>query len=490
MACFHNALSVRFVAESLPLAPTFDVLSTKNDDDDKNSTTASSLDFESIFASAKPAQSSPSRNDKKGTSFDWAPFGYAQSDLGPRLTHFLGAVELYCGREIALEAARRAFFDLDGDTGNIPYEGAQLLATLSKKYNPQNVSKALLAAQGLNTRFLSRSIVVRLKGRNAEKKSSDDTKVEEAERQDEDEEIHQQQDEKGEEAETMTGTTNSSKNVQVHNVDNNNNKSAMTMLNNSNTQKISPSSHALGPGMLNMVQKWSDKVLLSSKNKNNNSIVNLHELFGGSGFDKNDSNNHHQQWPHRTTLPVVETNADRTGIPDIISTIQYANRKIQNNEVKDSDFHDKSDNKNKDGVEFSSRELSSVIGISSETSLSTNANKDGENFSSSTLSTKSIVNTLTQPHDRLFEVTFIRDPIISSTNFRREVYSTDVPKDQGQGREIVDFTKSSFFDFDSSSSAKIGPKVLAKGVGSSFGEARKVAAMNYLQGVISDLSIL
>ena len=102
-------------------------------------------------------------------------------------------------------------------------------------------------------------------------------------------------------------------------------------------------------------------------------------------------------------------------------------------------------------------------------------------------------------------MSFVRDPIIDSTRFRREVYATDVPKDFGAGRKIPDFTKDLLFGDDKADSnsnnasssekevkskQKVGPKVLAKGVGKSFGEARMAASMNYLQGVISDLSVM
>ena len=276
----------------------------------------------------------------------------------------------------------------------------------------------------------------------------------------------------------------------------NNDRNSATPVNSINT-----SSHAFGPGKLNMLLKWQNRVLKKQLPKEDYETKNDDALFGGSGFTDDKNNSSTSSWPHRTTQPVVASNADRNGIPDIISNVQRVTRKLQEQPIADPEFFDK--DANKDGVEFSQQELSAVVGIDHQNQVSTK-NDQSSSTTTNPLSSRGIINTLSQPHERFFEVSFIRDPILDSTNFRREVYSTDVPKDFGSGRKVLDFTRDFLFgdtnnnnnqngnnnDDDVKSQQKVGPKLLSKGVGKSFGEARSAAGMNYLQGVIADLSVM
>lgn len=549
-ACFHNALSVRLVAESLPFAA---VASDEESNSSKISTGGTIMD---IFAAARTPKRGPMANrDRLGTSFEWHPHRFAQCDLSPRLSHFFGCLHLFCsanGEEgVALEAARRAFFNLDSEHGsNVPFEAAKLLATLCDRYAPANVVQAVLAAQGLRVDFISRSVggaaatvaaaMPADKGRKPpQAPPAADGRAEST----------------AAEGKSLTKGTGGAASAAAA-------ESGIVRANNHEQQtsdgiatkspvaavpaaapKIPSTSHALGPGRVNLISKWHRAVGSETASATTTAVATTTAAAAaseiGSGWTTPDaeassffssstssssaaasSSSSSGFAPTRFRMSI----ADLNGVPPISDLTQskYVSKRHQNTPVKDPGFFDKADAAaGKDGVPltnspvvFSSLQSQGKNGLS--TSVAAQESPQQQRLAGGAApTTRDIVDALSQPHTRLFEVVIVRDPLVFSSKLRKEIYSEDAAAaDIGQGRSISDMTRERMFRFGGVSSTtaaaaagrdnnaaaafgdedeagktpSVGARVVARGMGTSYGEARTAAAINYLEMAVADLA--
>ncbi|EPY36802.1 hypothetical protein AGDE_06735 [Angomonas deanei] len=97
------------------------------------------------------------RADVQGTSFEVSALASAQSPLGWKLSHFIGATWQVCGPK-TVEDLLESLFQLG--SGNPTAAALKLLSDMAEHFSPECVAEALLAEQGLPLRFTCKSVIV------------------------------------------------------------------------------------------------------------------------------------------------------------------------------------------------------------------------------------------------------------------------------------------------------------------------------------------
>lgn len=144
-AVFHNHFTMRLFAKELG----FEQLMMPTGDLD---TTGDALDFLEAQASGVQAR------DTAGTTFHITPLAAAQSPLGWKFSHFIGALQQTYGDETAHNALER-IYGLEG-TGHLGERASSLLLRILDHFPAPNVAEALLSAQGLSVRFVGKTRVL------------------------------------------------------------------------------------------------------------------------------------------------------------------------------------------------------------------------------------------------------------------------------------------------------------------------------------------
>jgi hypothetical protein len=275
---------------------------------------------------------------------------------------------------------------------------------------------------------------------------------------------------------------------------------------------IPASSHALGPGRVDLLSKWHSAIAEEQKSTSlavsgdsKTASGGVTSVFGdgwkspdpaaASFFDSGSTSQRQHQQMALTSL------ADVNGVPlpQDLSQPHYVAKRRFSAPVSDPSFFDRADAAaGKDGVPLTN----SPVVVAKDLARSNNGSAltvDGDGAGSSTVTSRDIVDALAQPHTRLFEVVMLRDPLVFSTKLRKEIYADDAAaKDIGRGKAIRDMTHARlFFDENNgddggngaaSSAPSVGPRVVSRGVGLSYGAARTAAAMSFLESAVADLA--
>ncbi|CBH11422.1 hypothetical protein, conserved [Trypanosoma brucei gambiense DAL972] len=150
-AVLHNHFTLRLFAKDLhfdELAVPLGVNDLARDQDDE-SVGAAKLEF--LTAKHVGLRG----RDTLGTSFHMTPLRCGQSPLGWVFSHFVGAVHHHLGRD----ATRELLLHVYGNRLNtgLPNAATRLLLRTLQHFPPMNVAEAILAAQGLQAQFVSRT---------------------------------------------------------------------------------------------------------------------------------------------------------------------------------------------------------------------------------------------------------------------------------------------------------------------------------------------
>ncbi|RNF20909.1 uncharacterized protein Tco025E_03614 [Trypanosoma conorhini] len=93
-------------------------------------------------------------HDVAGTSFQFTPLRAGQSPLGWMFSHFIGALQQAFGGAVVPRVLSRVYGDVDV---NLPGGAAALLLRTLQHFPAGNVTEAVLAAQGLPLRFVTKT---------------------------------------------------------------------------------------------------------------------------------------------------------------------------------------------------------------------------------------------------------------------------------------------------------------------------------------------
>lgn len=107
------------------------------------------------LAFLEPEETGISRHDVVGTSFHVTPLPAGQSPLGWKFSHFIGALYQLLGHHEAATALE-SLYHLATET-NLPRCASDLALHVLEKYPVVSVAEALLAAQGIATRYTAKT---------------------------------------------------------------------------------------------------------------------------------------------------------------------------------------------------------------------------------------------------------------------------------------------------------------------------------------------
>ncbi|RNF10464.1 hypothetical protein TraAM80_01510 [Trypanosoma rangeli] len=152
-AVLHNHFTLRLFAKELH----FDELAVPLSleafaaDDDEGSETGNRLAF------LEPKHVGLREHDVAGTSFHVTPLRSGQSPLGWMFSHFIGALQQAFGAAVVPRVLSRVYGDVDV---NLPGGAAALLLRTLQHFPAGNVTEAVVAAQGLPLRFVTKTRVL------------------------------------------------------------------------------------------------------------------------------------------------------------------------------------------------------------------------------------------------------------------------------------------------------------------------------------------
>ncbi|ESS64610.1 hypothetical protein TCDM_07298 [Trypanosoma cruzi Dm28c] len=151
-AVLHNHFTLRLFAKELhfdELAVPLNLDSLLADDGGK--TTGDRLAF------LEPQHVGLREHDVAGTSFQVTPLRAGQSPLGWMFSHFIGALQQTLGSDVVRRVLSHTYGDVEV---NLPSGAEALLLRTLQHFPAGNVTEAVLAAQGLPLRFVTKTRVL------------------------------------------------------------------------------------------------------------------------------------------------------------------------------------------------------------------------------------------------------------------------------------------------------------------------------------------
>ena len=155
VACFHNAMAMRFLAERLGLMELANF-------ETRDIVAASDTDPLSLVSQLREPPIGPSTKDVAGTSFAVSKGPGTSAVWGPRLSHLVGAIRTHLGDDAAAKAVESMWglAPSSAELENVPHRAAQFVSELVDAYDAPRVVASILTAQGLVPSFSSRQVPV------------------------------------------------------------------------------------------------------------------------------------------------------------------------------------------------------------------------------------------------------------------------------------------------------------------------------------------